>query len=76
VGRVLSLAQKHGYIGTNGQLVRKRERIVFVFMVLEIKPRASQMLGKCSTTRPHPQPRKDVFYFNIFHKTGTEKECG
>lgn len=26
------------------------------FAVLEMKPRASSMIGKCSPTKPHPQP--------------------
>jgi hypothetical protein len=29
-----------------------------LFAVLVMEPRASHMLGKCFTTKPHPQPQK------------------
>jgi hypothetical protein len=40
----------------------------YLFVVLLIKPRASQMLGKCSTTDLHHQPKGNLFLMTFGHK--------
>lgn len=40
--------------------IQKAESWLF-FLVMETEPRASHLLGKCFTTKPHPQPREDDF---------------
>ena len=31
---------------------------IYLYVALRIEPNASQMLGKCSTTEPQPQPHQ------------------
>ena len=34
---------------------------LFIYVVLRIEPSASYVLGKCSTTEPQPQPKRELF---------------